>query len=752
MRILTLGGRSLFLLIWLLAAVGCGGQALPAEPAAPLSPPTPESVAAATPTATVPAATPLPTPSAAAAPVEAVALAYFRAWEERDYLRMYAALSPQSQASIDSRSFVTFYEEAMRAAAVQLVQSRLLAVEQGDDQAELTVRVTWQTAVVGDIVRDHQVNLVNNQGRWGVVWHEGLLLPELQAGQRLRLVYDGAGRADIYDLNGRPLAYQGEVVTLGVIPGRIANENGLLAALSLVLELRPDEIRAIYAPALPDWYWPVADITGEQFAAHQERLQPHIDAGLTIRRRPARLYPAGSAAAHLIGYTGFIPAEQLERYQAQGYQGDEQIGLAGLEAWGEPYLSGVGGRLTIVDAQGNQLAVVQESAAGGAQAIYTTFDLTLQQAVAEALATAVTSHPDGSAGAVVVLDVATGQVRAMASFPTYDPTVFDGLRLNAATELGVVLGNPRRPLVNRVTQGEYPPGSTFKIVTLAAALNSDLYTPASEYTSVGFWDRLGESFIKYDWLEEGHGTLTLVEALAASCNSCFYDVAYQLNEVNPDLLPQVARQFGLGTPTGINGLPEAAGLIPDPAYKLRVHGLPWEAGDAVNMGIGQGFVLATPLQLAQIMAAIANDGRLLRPTLVDRLGSDEAGLTAWPVEEVGELPLTTESLAALREGLWGVANDELGTAVERFRRLSVPVAGKTGTSEAGGLPHAFFAGYAPAAAYTRADGTLIDQPEIAIVVLMEHVGEGSEVAAPIFRRVVELYYGIQPLTPYPWQR
>jgi len=717
-------------------------------------PTTPEvaAAAAATPTATVPAATPVPTPSASAAPVEAVALAYFRAWEERDYLRMYAALSPESQASIDSRSFVTFYEEAMRTATVQMVQSRLLAAEQGDDRAELSVRVTWQTAVVGDIVRDHQVTLLNNQGRWGVVWHEGLLLPELQAGQRLRLVYEGAGRAGIYDLNGRPLAYQGEVVTLGVIPGRIANENGLLAALSLVLELRPDEIRAIYAPALPDWYWPVADITGEQFAAHQERLQPHIDAGLTVRRRPARLYPAGSAAAHLIGYTGFIPAEQLERYQAQGYQGDEQIGLAGLEAWGERYLSGVGGRLTIVDVQGNQLAVVQESAAGGAQALYTTFDLTFQQAVAEALATAVTSHPDGSAGAVVVLDVATGQVRAMASFPTYNPTVFDGLRLNAATALGEVLGNPRRPLVNRATQGEYPPGSTFKIVTLVAALNSDLYTPASEYTSVGFWDRLGESFIKYDWLEEGHGTLTLIEALSASCNSCFYEVAYQLDAADPDLLPQIARQFGLGTPTGIYGLPEAAGLIPDPAYKLRVHGLPWEAGDAVNMGIGQGFVLATPLQLAQVMAAIAHDGTIMRPTLVDRLGSDEAELTEWPAEEVGELPLTAEFLAALREGLWGVANDELGTAAKRFQRLSVPVAGKTGTSEVGGRPHAFFAGYAPAAPYTGADGTVVAQPEIAIVVLMEHVGEGSEVAAPIFRRVVELYYGIQPLTPYPWQR
>ena len=152
------------------------------------------------------------------------------------------------------------------------------------------------------------------------------------------------------------------------------------------------------------------------------------------------------------------------------------------------------------------------------------------------------------------------------------------------------------------------------------------------------------------------------------------------------------------------------------------------------------------------MAAIANDGTLLPPTLVDFIGGDGVPVTVQSVEPVGALPLSSENLESIRQGMWGVANNEiLGTAVDPLAQLPVPVAGKTGTSETGGEPHAWFVGYAPAIPYTRSDGLQIAEPEIAVVVLMENAGEGSEVAAPIFRRVVELYYSIQPLTPYPWE-
>lgn len=691
-----------------------------------------------------------PTPANDTEPASIAALAYFHAWETPDYLQMYTLLSPASQTRIDSQSFVTFYEEAMTTAAVENVQTELLTAVRNGDRAELRFRVVWQTAVFGEIVREHQVQMVNNQGRWHVDWHEGLLLPKLQPGQQLCLEQgQRLPRAEIYDINGNVLAHQGTVATLGVIPGRLVNEDKLLAVLAPILGQTPAELKARYATASPDQNWPLGSITGDVLEANSEQLQPYVNAGLTIQEHSARLYPAGSATAHILGYTSFIPAEQLEQYQSAGYLGDERVGLAGLEAWGEPYLRGSGNVLTIVDAVGNRVATVAESTA---QPIHTTIDRELQTAVAEALATAVATHPEGEAGAVIVLDVATGEVRAMVSFPTYDPAIFDPFQLDSATGLNEILNNPQRPLLNRVTQSEYPPGSTFKIVTMAAALSSGLYMPDTEYTSTGSWDRLGPGFIKYDWQEGGHGTLSLVEALMASCNSCFYDVAYQLNEADPNLLPQTARQFGLGNPTGIDSLQEAAGLVPDPAYKLNVQGLTWDAGDAVNMGIGQGFVLATPLQMARLMAAIANNGIILQPRLVDHMGGAASDETELSAETAVALPLVPEHLAAIQEGLWGVVNESaLGTAVDPLAQLSVPVAGKSGTSETGEEPHAWFAGYAPASPYTRTDGVQVTNPEIAVVVLMEHAGEGSEVAAPVFRRVIELYYGIQPLTPYPWE-
>jgi penicillin-binding protein 2 len=737
----------LFFLALLLLVVACSQEA-------PVSLPRPQ------PSETAPVLTPLPSATAepTSTPVpggaEGIGLAFYRAWEGGDYLGMYSLLSPQSQALVDSRSFVALYEQTMAAATIQSVHARPLASRQDGERSELGVRVTWKTAVVGDVSRDHTMNLVYSQERWGVIWHEGLILPELKGGQRLHLEYRIPARANIYDVSGLALAYQGTAVTLGVVPGRIADEEALLAVLTPILGQSPEEIKAIYAPALPDWYWPIGDVPGDLFEEYLDDLQPYIGAGLMSSERLARLYPEGGVAPHLVGYTGFIAAERQERYKAQGYRGDEQVGLAGLEAWGEHYLAGVrGGALTIIGGNGERIATVQESESRQARSIYTTLERAFQHAVEEALASAVTSHPEASAGAIVVLDVSNGKVRAMASYPSYNPAVFDSVRTNAEIELGAVLNDPARPLFNRATQGEYPPGSVFKIVTMAAGLNSGLYTPDTRYTSTGSWSRLGSNFIKYDWLDGGHGTVSLRQALTVSCNSCFYDVGFNVNNLDLNLLPTTARQFGLGTVTGIQGIAESAGIIPDHEWKMANRGEGWAPGDAVNMAIGQGFVTVTPLQLANLMAAIANGGTLFRPALIDRIGSGGgAPEEQWPIEAAGTLPLSAEHLEAIREGLWRVTNNPSGTAAYQFERLAVPVAGKTGTAETVGRPHAWFVGYAPAAPHSRPDGTLIEEPEIAIVVLMEHAGEGSAVAAPVFRRIVELYYDITPLTPYPWQR
>lgn len=682
------------------------------------------------------------------------ARAFYRAWEAQDFIGMYSLLSPQSQALVDSSSFVERYEEAMTIAAVQQVTAQPVSLVQEGSQAQFGVRVTWDTAVVGPITRDYTVPLVYDEGRWGIVWREGLILPELEGGNRLSMEYKVPSRASIYDINGYALAFQGKAISLGVIPGQIIDEAGLLAALSSVLGKTPDEIREMYASAQPDWYVPVGDIPEEVLQEHILNLQPYINAGLAPpEARNSRIYSDSGVAPHIVGYTGFIPAEEYESYLAQGYRGDEMVGRTGLEAWGEDYLNGErGGTLSVVGSSGEYVTTLVEKDPAQSRSIYATIDHEFQAAVERALADAVQSHPLGHSGAVVVLDPHTGNVKAMASYPTYDPAIFDALRPGSDVALSAVLNNPGRPLVNRAAQGVYPAGSVFKIVTMTAALNSGQYTPDTVYTSTGVWTRLGEEFAKTDWLAGGHGTISLKQALIVSCNTCFYDVGYNLDGQDNTLLPRIASEFGLGQKTGLVGGDESPGLIPSPEWKMNNLGEGWVTGDAVNMAIGQGFVQVTPLQIANILAAVANGGTLYRPKLVDRIGAGGgAPEEKWPVEENGQIPMTADQLAVIKDSLWNVANGPWGTATDRFVGLPVKVAGKTGTAEAPpNDSHAWFAGYAPAAPYTKADGTVIEEPEIAIAVIMENAGEGSAVAAPIFRRVVELYYGIEPLTPFPW--
>lgn len=703
-------------------------------------------------TAVSPTAAPSPTPIAD--DPAGVARAFYRAWEGSDYLAMYSHLSPSSQALVGSQAFVDNYVQAMETARVTAVHAQPQAIVQDGDRAEFSAQVTWETAVVGPVRRDHTAELSYEQGRWGLVWHEGLILPELSGGNRLHLNYRIPARANIYDRNGLALAYQGTLISLGVVPGEIEDEEGMLAALAPALNKTPAEIKEIYAPAEPDWYWPIGDVPESVMETHAAALQPYIGKGLAPpKTRLTRLYAEDGAAAHIVGYTGAIPAEAAARYREEGYRGDERVGLAGLEQWGEDYLNGErGGVLTVVGPNGQYVETIAEVEPRQARSLYTTIDRDYQAAVEAALAEAATTYPAGRGGSVVVMDVNDGSIRAMASYPTYHPHIFDPVRPNAAAELAATLNDPGRPLLNRATQGAYPAGSTFKVVTFVAGLRSGLYTADSRYNSTGTWEGLGENFVKYDWREGGHGYITLRTAIVVSCNSCFYDVGFNLNSYDPTLLPQTARGFGLGEETGIQ-IAEAAGLIPGPTWKMNNVGEGWAPGDSVNMAIGQGYVQVTPLQMANMYAAIANGGTLYQPTLIDRIGAGGgAPEEVWPVYTRGEAPLSPEMAETLQNSLWNVANDlDQGTAAYQFTGLPVPVAGKTGTAEDPPRnSHAWFAGYAPAAPYTASDGARIETPEVVIVAMMENAGEGSAVAAPIFRRIVELYYGVTPLTPYPW--
>jgi penicillin-binding protein 2 len=340
-----------------------------------------------------------------------------------------------------------------------------------------------------------------------------------------------------------------------------------------------------------------------------------------------------------------------------------------------------------------------------------------------------------------VLNANTGEVLAMASGPGFNSNAFVGP--TSGNERVQIVTDPRRMLFNRATQGTYPLGSVFKIATMTAAVEEGGMDPQNtSFYCPGYWEELGPAYRKGCWKTDGHGDITLQDGLTASCDVVFYTVGKRLDEINPEMLPRFARGFGFGEPTGIGGVLEEGGLVPDPSWKVSTVGEVWWVGDTVNLAIGQGYLLVTPLQVARMIAAVGNGGTLYRPYVIRSLGpaGDILPEQVTTPEVVGTLPINPQNLQAIQEALLGVTTKSIGTAPHRFSGLSIPVAGKTGTAEVGGsdtMPHSWFAAYAPA-----------DDPEIAIAVIVENAGEGSTVAAPMTRQVIEAYYGL-PLTPLP---
>jgi len=646
---------------------------------------------------------------------------------------MYARLSPASQAAIDAASFSQRYQNALTTATILTVTTYLQSALREDEQASVSFQLTLDTALVGTLITDTVMSLSLYEGQWWVDWNEGLIWPQLAGGHYFRMEYSVPARSNIYDQTGLGLATEGTIVTIGIIPGQIADENALLTALAPVTGLSPDEIRGRYVAAPAEWKVPIADIPAEVSVEHNTLLSSIP--GIYRDEKEGRTYPYGTAAPHVVGWVAPVPAEQLQAYRARGYRGDEWVGISGLEAWGEEILAGQhGGVLTVVTPAGEKVATAAERPATPSRTIYTTINRDFQTRVQQILG--------NRTGAIVVLDVHSGAVRALASGPGFDPNVFVG----PAGEVGraQILADPRHPLFNRATQGTYPSASVFKIVTMAAAMEAAGMDPAQTFFYCpGYWEGLGPTFHKVCWKADGHGDISLNDALTASCDVTFYAVGQTLDGVGQDVLPQFGRGFGFGEPTGLEGVLETGGLVPDPAWKVNAIGEAWWVGDTVNLAIGQGYLLVTPLQVARMMAAVANGGTLYRPYVVASLSAagDIPEQTTQP-QAVGQLPVSPAHLAAIQEALLGVTTSPIGTAPHRFAGLSIPVAGKTGTAEVGGpdtVPHSWFAAYAPA-----------DNPEIAIAVLVEHAGEGSSVAAPLARQVVEAYYGL-PLSPLPPQ-
>lgn len=453
--------------------------------------------------------------------------------------------------------------------------------------------------------------------------------------------------------------------------------------------------------------------------------------GVSIRITPRRSYPHGESLAHVLGYVGEVSQEDLERDRR--YRPGDVVGKAGLEKVFEDRLRGInGGQQFEVDALGRELRVLREVEEVPGSRLSLTVDLDLQLAAEQALGDRV--------GAIVALDPRNGETLALVSKPSYDPNLFiHGIR---SSDWKALTNHPRKPLTNRAIQGQYPPGSTFKMIVAAAALEEGVVNPFTGITCGGGVTFGGHYF--RCWRKGGHGNVDVHRALVMSCDTFFYLVGPR---VGMDTIAKYARHFGLGAATGIGLEHERAGTVPDSAWKRKRFGKQWYAGETLSASIGQGYVTATPLQMATAVATLAT-GRRYRPQLVSKITEpDGQSFESFPPIEAERLPLRDSTLNQVREGLIGVVNEGNGTG-RRARLKDITVAGKTGTSQvvaigarrlkAEELPwnhrdHAWFVAYAPA-----------EDPVVAVAAMVEHAdGGGGAVAAPIVHDVLEAYFKLQ---------
>ncbi len=444
-----------------------------------------------------------------------------------------------------------------------------------------------------------------------------------------------------------------------------------------------------------------------------------------------REYPYKESSAHLLGFVSQISKEELERGQNKGYKPGDRIGRQGVEATYERYLAGQDGKeLVEVDANGEKLRSLGKVEAVAGDKLFLTIDAKLQEVVYEALAEGIARNK-ARKGAAVAINPSTGQVLALVSYPSYDNNLLTH-RISQA-EYEQLVSNPDQVFLNRAVLGQYPPGSIFKIVSALAALESGKITKETKIEDVGEFYLGRERFPNWYFIQYGRkeGLLDIVRAIARSNDIFFYRVGQALGI---DLLADFAKRIGLGRPTGIDLPAEAEGLVPTPDWKEKVKNEPWFPGNTLHVAIGQGDILTTPLQLANLTSFVAADGVLYKPYLVDKVVDSESGevlLENRPQILVKDL-VRPDNLSLVKEGMKQAC--ETGGTGWPFFDFAVKngkvVGCKTGTAEFGvDRPHAWFTVFAP-----------FDKPEIVLTVLVEQGGEGSSVAGPIARRILDWYF------------
>ena len=569
------------------------------------------------------------------------------------------------------------------------------------------------------------------------------------ASNQARKVAIEAPRGVIYDRNGQILVGNRSGLDVGLLPmdmydpkkqpGEFHQE---ITDLAGVLDVSESDLLAAYDKAKKDPYvtYVVKEEVPEETTVAYIKEHSLELRGIEVDSTYLREYPFGALAAHVLGYVGEASQTDLDQEQFANLGSGATVGKDGVERTYDSFLRGTAGYKTVqVDAAGQPKGVTDETDPTPGNNLVLTIDANLEQAAENALAQGVqaaqtSGFANAAGGAVVALDPHTGQVLAMASYPTYDPSVWTNMTQAEYDDLTAPPAH--EPLLDRAIDGLYPVGSTFKPFVAATALDAGLITPVSTFLCPGSFTVAGHTW--KDWDPAPLGQVNVTEGLERSVDVFFYNVGYQLYQQPGPVLQDGVREFGFGQPTGVDLPGENAGRVPDKDWKATVGKTAadraWTPGDDINLAIGQGDLLSTPLQVAVAFSAIANGGDVWIPHVGLEL-TDSSGNVVHPFDnqKAGHVDMSNSTLDAIRTGLKLVTSDPSGTAYQVFKDFPVTVAGKTGSAQVPpGDTEAWFEGYAPA-----------DNPQIVVVALVEHGGHGSSVAAPIVRDVMAAFFHTQ---------
>lgn len=557
----------------------------------------------------------------------------------------------------------------------------------------------------------------------------------LSHANRVKLLPVPPARGLILDRNGVVLAQNLPAYTLEVVPDQVQDMRALLDALGQLVRITDADLMSFdkqlrERPGFENVT--LRALLTEAEAARVAARLPMLN-GVELHARLRRHYPLGGLVAHALGYVSRISDQDLERIDRAAYRGMQHIGKLGIEAMYEQRLLGrIGFEQVETNAHGRALRTLERTAPIAGQNLYLNLDVHVQAVAEQALGE--------RRGAVVALEPATGAILAFVSTPTYDPNAFvNGID---AASYRALLDDPDKPLVNRALNGQYAPGSTIKVFFGLAALEAgELWDASRPVACTDYYSLPGSSHRFRDWKRGGHGLLGLRGAIMRSCDVYFYKLAVALG---PDRLSDFLAPFGFGRPTGVDLSGESSGILPSPAWKKNVRGLPWYPGETVVFGIGQGPIVVTPLQLAAAMAAVANRGMRVQPKLLRAVEDPRTG------ERLESKTVLAHTIKLNDEANWerlieyltAVVHSERGTAYRIGRDAPYRIAGKTGTSQVKSIPqgerydekttperlrdHALFVAFAPA-----------ENPAVAVAVVVENGGSGSSAAAPIARKVMD---------------